>query len=275
MTRPLSRATSVCREQSRLLGPYADGELEPGCQCALEDHVAECSFCSEQLGLLRASRVSMQRVVHAPVPSALRARLMTALAAEQDRERARSDTGSSRGKTAWRALVPLATAAAFALAWGVFERRSANSSQVNDLLADLVAEHSQPLPPDATDPKAVRNLEKYVGVPVQAGRFERVGATFVGGRVLPLHQQRAAMLQYVVGTGDNARRVSVLVFDPQRIQVNHAEFAPRAVGSSQVQVGTAKGYSVALAERAGVGYALLGDLDAEKSAQFAATVYDE
>ena len=66
------------------------------------------------------------------------------------------------------------------------------------------------------------------------------------------------MLQYVVGTGDEARRVSVLVYDAQKIDVGTAmsasNFAPRAVGTAEVQVGRAKGYSVAAAQREGVGY---------------------
>jgi hypothetical protein len=42
-----------------------------------------------------------------------------------------------------------------------------------------------------------------------------------------------------------------------------------------VQVGQAKGYSVAVMQRGGVGYALATDMDADRSAQFAAHVYDE
>jgi len=178
-------------------------------------------------------------------------------------------------------MVPLATAAAIALMWGAATHGAvpggleSHAGFGDDLLAELVAEHSQPLPPEVTNPQAVRGLERYVGVPVHPASFERSGARLVGGRVVPMRSQRAAILQYVVGSGDDARRVSIIVYDAQKIQVGSANLAPRAVGSAEVRVGREKGYSVAATQRAGVGYLLASDLDPEQSAQLAAMVYDD
>ncbi len=83
------------------------------------------------------------------------------------------------------------------------------------------------------------------------------------------------MLQYVVGTGDHVRRISVLVYDAQKIQIGDANLAPRAVGTAEVRVGSEKGYSVAATQRAGVGYLVASDLDPDRSAQLAACVYDD
>jgi hypothetical protein len=83
------------------------------------------------------------------------------------------------------------------------------------------------------------------------------------------------MLQYVVGSGDGARRVSVYVYDAQKIQVGTANLAPRAIGTAEVRVGREKGYSVAATQHAGVGYLLATDLDPDRSAQLAAAVYDD
>ncbi len=110
---------------------------------------------------------------------------------------------------------------------------------------------------------------------MRPGSFERAGAHLVGGRVVPMHSQRAAIIQYVVGSGDNERRVSVLVYDAQKIQIGTANLEPRAVGTAEVRVGREKGYSVAAMQRGGVGYLLASDLDPEKSAQLAAMVYDD
>ena len=53
----------------------------------------------------------------------------------------------------------------------------------------------------------VRGLERYVGVPVSPANFERAGAHLVGGRIFALlPTQRAAMIQYVVGSGNGERR---------------------------------------------------------------------
>jgi hypothetical protein len=69
--------------------------------------------------------------------------------------------------------------------------------------------------------------------------------------------------------------VSVLVFDPSKIKVNDAELTPRAIGTAQVEVGTSRGYSIAVTQRGGVGYAVASDFDQDQSAQLAALVYDD
>ena len=84
------------------------------------------------------------------------------------------------------------------------------------------------------------------------------------------------MIQYVVGTGDGERRLSVLVYDAEKIAVvGTANLAPRAIGTAEVRVGREKGYSVAATQRAGVGYLVARDLDPDQSAQLAAIVTDD
>jgi anti-sigma factor RsiW len=271
-----------------MLGSYLDGELEAAKLLEIDEHVTACETCREEVQLLRATRGSLRRVVRTSAPAGLRDRIANAVAAERAREDWRMDAegealgaklfGSSSGS--WQTIVPVATAAAIALLWAAAARNSTSATTEShagfgdDLLAELVAEHSQPLPPEATNPQAVRGLERYVGVPVQPGEFERGGAHLVGGRVVPWRSQRAMMLQYVVGSGDDTRRFSVLVYDAQKIPTQvTANLAPRAVGTAEVRVGQEKGYSVAAAQRAGVGYLVASDLDPDKSAQLAALVY--
>jgi anti-sigma factor RsiW len=280
-----------CRDRARMLGSYLDGELEAAKLLEIDEHVGECETCREETQLLRAMRGSLKRVVRTSAPAGLRDRIGVAMTAERVREDARTDAEADAlgakaplvSLSSWRTMVPLATAAALALMWGAATRGTQGASTEaragfgDDLLAELVAEHSSPLPLEAKDPDAVRGLERYVGVPVHPSSFERGGfnARLVGGRVVPLHAQRAAMLQYVVGTGDDMRRVSVIVYDAQKIQIGTANLSPREVGTAQVRVGREKGYSVAATQRAGVGYLVAGDLDPDRSAQMAAMVYDD
>jgi len=278
-----------CRDRSRMLGSYLDGELEAAKLIEIDEHVTSCETCREEVQLLRAMRGSLKRVVRAPAPGGLRDRIATAMTAERAREDARTDAAVEElgaraplvNMASWRTMVPLATAAALALLWGAATRGPQSGSSEtragfgDDLLAELVAEHSQPLPLEAKDPDSVRGLERYVGVPVHPSSFERGGARLVGGRVVPLHTQRAAMLQYVVGSGDDARRVSVIVYDAQKIQLGTGNLSPRAVGTAEVRVGREKGYSIAATQRAGVGYVVTSDLDPDRSAQLAAMVYDD
>ena len=274
-----------CRDHLPLLGPYLDGELDPPGMLEVESHLGRCAPCHEHVELLRATRASLKRTVRRNAPDGLRSRIGIAIAAEAARGEARvvdQDRRAIPARTAaWRTMVPIASAAALALLWGAASNGTPSARKEHtagfDVLAELVAEHSQPLPPEATDPKAVRGLSKYIGVPVRPGSFEKGGARLVGGRVVGVNDQRAAILQYIVMSGDEPRRVSVIVYDPAKIQVNAPDLSPRAVGTAHVpvQVGHSKGYSVAVTEREGVGYALASDLDPDKSAQFAATVYDE
>ena len=279
---------SDCRDHARMLGSYLDGEVSAAKLLEIDEHVTQCDTCREEVQLLRAMRGSLKRVVRMAAPSNLRDRIGNAVAAQKARVEAEEAEAASvpavSALPTWRTLVPLATAAAIAVVWGAATRGSqAAASHVRadlggeDLLAELVSEHQDPLPPDAHNAGEVRGLARYVGVPVSPGRFDKAGAHLVGGRVVSiLPSQRAAMIQYVVGTGPAERRLSVMVYDAQKIpDVGVANLAPRAVGTAEVRVGREKGYSVAATERAGVGYLIASDLDPDESAQLAAMLYDD
>ena len=264
----------ACPEFGPLLGPFSDGELEPSRMALVDAHVEQCEGCRERVLLDEAMRHSLKQAIKQAAPEDLRQRVAAAMGAE----RGRADVRDRTSRHGWRTVVPLATAAAFALAWGAMSRgplaRTTASDTVragfgDDLLSELVADHSRPLPPERTDPNKVGELGEYVGVPVHASALHRQNARFVGGRVLPVHQERAAMLQYEIQQGGETRRVSVFVFDPRRIQVNAEDFTPRPVGSAEVRVGRANGYSVAVTQHAGVGYALASDMDERQTAELA------
>jgi anti-sigma factor RsiW len=278
---------ATCRDRVRTLGPYLDGECDPVQMIEIDDHVAGCDTCREEVQLLRAMRGSMKRVARMPASAGLRDRIGNAMAAELARDGKPDHQADVFGPAplmvrvaSGRKMAPIAVAAAIALLWGTAVRGSATATKEehagfgDDLLKELVAEHSQPLPPEAITPQAVRGLERYVGVPIRPPSFGGDGARLVGGRVVPLRQQRAAMLQYMVGSGDDARRVSVFVYDAQKIQVG-TDFVPRAVGTAEVRVGRERGYSVAATQRGGVGYVVASDLDQDKDARLAAMVYDD
>ncbi len=298
-----------CKKFTHLLGAYADGQLDATTLLDVDEHVTYCETCRERIELDRAIRGSLKKVVReagkieGSGADGMRARLAAAMLAESARAEARLEDGGGLGldtfrsprnatesmraraarnkaSASWRTIVPLASAAALAMVWGAATRgplaRSTDGETVRSgmddaLLEEFVAEHSHPLPPERTDPKDVRAFEQYVGVPVHPAIFERrAGARLVGGRMIPVNRERAAMLQYEIGQGQEIRRVSVLVYDPRRIQVHGGELAPRAVGTAEVRVGRSNGYSVAVTQRAGVGYAVASDLDTDKSAQLAA-----
>jgi anti-sigma factor RsiW len=267
-----------CPEFGPLLGPFGDGELEPSKMVEVDAHVEHCEGCRERILLDESTRHSLKQVCKQGAPAGLKERMQAAMVAENVRVMAREK--ASGKNSSWRTVVPLATAAAFALAWGAMSRgpiaRTTGGTLVGagpmgeDFLSELVAEHSRPLPPERTDPQKVGELGQYVGVPIHATALHPENAHFVGGRVLPMRQERAAMLQYEITQAGETRRVSVFVFDPHRIQVSGDDLTPRPVGTSEVRVGRQNGYSVAVTQRGGVGYAVTSDLDEQKNAELLA-----
>ena len=283
--------SSVARDRyckdSRLLGAYLDGELDAAAVIDVETHLSACETCRERVEVDRATRQSLKHVFRPSESaqgraalSALRARTMNAMLAERARSEARAFESEERGRLmSWRSMVPLASAAALALLWGAASRGPVSDSSIglrsdqmragfgDDFLAELIHEHSNPMPPQWTNPRDVQNLDQYVHVPVRPSRFERGGASLVGARVVPYRQHRAAMLQYVIG---NTERVSVFVYDPRLIQISGPGLSPREIGKYRFQVGQEDGYSVADTQDRGVGYTLVSDFDPDRSAQLAA-----
>lgn len=276
---------AVCKSMGRLLGAQLDGQLDPVKTLEVEDHIAACEPCRERLALDRAIRGSLKKAVSTTAPDDVRARMLAAMAGESAREERRDEESAGarppRGMLRrWRTALPLASAAALAMAWGFAGKQPVihgtpeaigrNAGFANDdLLRDFVSAHSK-LPPESADPKQVHNVERYVGVPVHVPRFQQ-NAKFVGWRLVQVRGgDNAAMLQYEMQQG---QRVTVFVYNARNVRVGRGELAPpRAIGTSQVRVGQANGYSVAVTEHGDVGYTIASDLDPEQSANLVAVV---
>lgn len=301
MSTPLPKETPNdmapgCGASARLLGAHLDGQLDAVRTLEIEEHLGACEPCRERLAFDRAVRASLKKTAKAQVGEGARLRMLAAMqsAASETPERISEPpqalpavaTKRERGALRhWRTMLPLASAAALAVGWGFAGKQPiapvlhSGSEEVragfanDELLRELVAVHSHPLSPERTDPRDVRALERDVGVPVRLPQLKVKGnARFVGGRVLPVSNgsERAAMLQYEIVKDDRIQRVSVFVYDPRRVHVSGPNLAPRAVGTAQVHVGQAAGYSVAITQRGDVGYAFTSDMDPDSSATLAA-----
>ena len=64
--------TNGCRDRSRVLDSYLDGELEGRKMLELDEHVSDCESCREEIHLLRATRGSLKRAVIRKAPDDLR-----------------------------------------------------------------------------------------------------------------------------------------------------------------------------------------------------------
>ena len=290
---------TACKETARLLGTYTDGQLDAAKTLEVDDHLASCEGCNERIALDRAVRGSLKRTTKTGAPDDVRARMLAAMTAEASRGEKRDEPvappsrgmlrhwrGSKTPSSAFRAMVPLASAAALTLAWGLAGKQPVTRGVpdvmqggfANDeVLRELVDVHKRPIRPETKDPTAVRGFEPDVGVPVRAVRFKQGNARFVGARIVNMQgAERGAMLYYEVPQGNgNVQRVSVFVYDPARVHIVPQNFAPRAVGTARVQVAQQGGYSVAVREHGGVAYAFTTDLDPDQSAQLVAQAEPE
>lgn len=161
---------------------------------------------------------------------------------------------------------PLATADAFNAP------TLASLEPLDQLVEDLVAQHAEPLPPETTDPQGLQKFDRFVGVRVPRPKFTSFDARYIGARVHPVtrgkERARTAVLQYMLR---NRHRVTVYVFDPQRVPMRANHLEHRKVGRQKIYVGRLRGYSVAASESRGVGYALASDLSDDESAKLVMT----
>ena len=300
MTREVNPTTDSrsCGSIARLLGAHADGQLDAAKTFEVDDHLGGCETCRERVALDHAIRGSLKKAVKTAAPDDFRARMLAQMSApsapapapavmQEEEKPAHAPTKRLAMLRHWRTSLPFASAAAIALAWGFAGKQPMGTNEMSasaragfgndELVKQFVDVHSHPIRPETADTKEVRNFEREVGVPVHVAHLDN-NARFVGGRLLPVRGgERAAMLQYEVvrDTGD-VRRVSVFIYDPRRVQIHGAEQLPaRAVGTAEVHVGQARGYSVAFAQRGDVGYAVATDDMDESCAQYVAAVERE
>lgn len=270
--------TSPCRSVARLVQSYLDGELEPSQLLEVESHTQTCATCRERVILDRAIRSGVRETVTRSQPSGgFRARATASVLAQRWSP---SERMLSSGVPTWGGWIVAAAAAAAAVV-GLQGRQNQDSEAVthpaeantkasvgfDQMIDQFVDWHARPLPPEITNPRDLPGFEPYVGVPVHPPALSLFGARLLGGRILPVPEQRVtAMLQY---TMDGGHRVSVYVFDPRRIATNPSRLHTRVIGTDPVYVGQVRGWSIAAHEQHGVGYAVASDLDEQASAELA------
>jgi len=273
--------TDECALFSTQISSYVDGELDPGHNVDVEAHAIRCTTCTERIRFLQTMRSSIKRASNVRAPDAFRARLAATMMEEKVRVREADREAFGGAKlVGWKYAAALAAAATVVLsvaavknrentaALGVAPASVADSSiGFDSLLDELVALHANPLPPETTNPEELTRFDPLVGVPVRRPAFQPLGV-FNGARVHAMRERRAALLQY---TMEGNHRMTVYVFDPRAVVMQATRLQPRVVRERPVYVGKLRGYSVAAAEKGGVGYALATDLGDDRSAQLVLT----
>jgi anti-sigma factor (TIGR02949 family) len=276
---------TTCRGFAKCLDAYVDGELEPSQMLSMQTHVEQCVGCSERVLIERVLRDSLrQQVRSAQAPNSLRMRVAGALAEVGDQQSEQTDVVALPPRMlSWRVVGPMAAAAVLALVLGSMSRNtadpraqsssigSASVMSLDTFMDELVDQHAHPLPPETTNPVDMAGFDRFVGVPVHAQVLNRNQGTLIGARMVPVRHSRAAMLQYML---TNGHRVSVYVYNPTQVRMTASpRLREQVIGNSPpVYVGWVRGYSVAVTDRRGVGYALASDLDEKESSQMIVSV---
>ncbi len=269
--------TDECALFSPQISSYVDGELDPVHNVDVEGHALRCMTCAERIKFLQTMRASIKRVSSVRAPDAFRARLAATMVEEKVRVREADREAFGGAKlVGWKYAAALAAAATVVLSVAAVKNGgdtaaagAARASVVDasmgfdSLLDELVALHANPLPPETTNPEELTRFDPLVGVPVRRPAFQPLGV-FNGARVHAMRERRAALLQY---TMDGNHRMTVYVFDTRAIAMQATRLQARMVRERPVYVGKLRGYSVAAAEKSGVGYALATDLGDDRSAQ--------
>jgi len=257
-----------CELFRRHVGVLVDGELDPTTQIEFERHLERCSACAELLAFETTYRGYVRDAMAVPAaPPRLHARVL-----ENLRQTAPPADGVRVVPLRLRYALPLAGAAALALAAGVVDRGRDVEQAGVAALEDVVRLQSARLPADVSvDPRPdesapVQRVSSYfqgkVEFPVRPAEFVGRDVRLIGARLSNVRERRAAALYYELQGG---RRLTVVVTD--------ANVAAGIEGARRqgVVVRDVQGYPVGVRTHGGLTYAFTGDVDRETLARLAAS----
>jgi anti-sigma factor RsiW len=277
---------SQCAAIIPLLEPFVDGELSPERMVEIELHISLCPSCMERVRWDHALQVSIRQVAHdtAPVTSKFEKRVRLALAAERAREAEATRGPGPSTLLPWRTILPVLAAAAATLVWAATVGETTQSQYAppravqagitdggESLLQEFVRYHTSA--PESTsgnlaEDTLVKSFEPELGEPVRAPSLREYGARWEGGAVVPVRNQRAALMRYRIGN----QRITVYLYDSSKHHLrDHLE--RRVVRDRPVYVGQRQGYSIAAAERDHIGVAAAADLDDDETAELVAAAF--
>ncbi|HWZ92157.1 MAG TPA: zf-HC2 domain-containing protein [Polyangiaceae bacterium] len=276
--------TSSCRQIVPLLEAFGDEELAPDMLLEVEQHLVDCTTCTERVRLNHALHLSVRSAVRnsAPVMPAFEERIAAALRAEAAREEVVDGVVEREAQhhhmLSWRSVVPVAAAAAATLVWAASTSNQqalardkspyTQAENADQLLEELVDHHVNAGGPQVTKPELLSQLEPQVGVPLSLPSLRDYGARWEGGSVVPVSNQHAASLRYMMG----GHHVTLYVYNSSRVPIE-TRLKQRVVRNEEVYVGSRRGVSIAATEHRGVGYAIATDLNDDESAELVAAVY--
>lgn len=185
-----------CAETRKLLQAHHDGELDAANTLRVDDHVADCPACFEELRSLSALSAAVQQPgLRFTMPDSLRRSIVQEVEAT---ERAERPTSSP-----WTQYLGWAASVVLLCTFGAREYALSSRAADDTLLADLTASHVRSLMVDhltdvtSTDQHTVKpwfNGKIDFAPPVK--ELKEVGFPLLGGRLDLIEGHTAAALVY-------------------------------------------------------------------------------
>ncbi len=260
----------ACEETRRYVDAWVDGELDPSASLLVETHVAGCGACRAEAEMIRSLKRAMAGMRESGGASRpLRARVLAALD-QQDHAQLAEVAGAKRRRHATGFVLAGAALAGAILMTGRQgtappDLQVAGAGMFPSVLEDLAARHARDLPQEVSgsQPEQVTNFFRgRLDIPVRPVLFRGIPAHLIGARISNVQDHMAAALFYDVA----GRRVTVFVFDGALLPQQVSGSAYRTVVNNRaVYVGHAHGYTVALSEHDGIGYAVASDLPQQET----------
>ncbi len=254
-----------CCDLERLLPAYADGEFASGESVEVEEHLAACQRCSDEVSALLAFRSFLQE----------KAGEVKVAAPNHLRDRIRQDMSRERAKEQVRRFSIYSAVAAGLVAVASFGYVIAGPSQEETselMLVDAVDKHARALPLEIRPTSSSDDVDSWfqgkVDFHVRAPRFRSPqAARLVGARLANVRDRQAAYLVY--GGEDPQRRTTLLVFPGE---LDLPDGRRTTVGDREVVMANERGYNVAVWQQRGIVYSLVSDLDERDMLQLVSQV---
>ncbi len=290
--------SKTCTLFHGMANAYVDGELLCQEQAELLDHLQHCIHCREYVAWLRAMRESLKKTATARAPKASTDLHRKAMLAIQKNRLPPRREPKQFDQMIGKPALALATAAGFLAAMAAdtprwrhhgaevakantlpttsFEKAIEDISSamnlkpnLDSLLDDLVELHRKPPRPETTDFNVLARFDTEVGIPIRKPALPSMDAHFEGGRLYATQRARAVQFQYRVAS---KHRFSLYMLDPQVLRsAISAGLLAEYHNETPVYVGHRHGFSVAAAERNGVGIAVAGDLNEDETTRVVLT----
>jgi hypothetical protein len=139
-------------------------------------------------------------------------------------------------------------------------------------MTEFLDHHAARQAPRVTTFDQLRDIEVRVGLPIRVRQHHSNGALWIGADVVRFSTSLSARLQYSV----RGHRMTVYVYDSDRFPLRTlASLQPQVVRNRVVFVGERRGYSVAVLERRGLGYAVVTDLAPDEGAALVTAIPED